>query len=98
MIRKYLEASTAHITPEDSDKLAVLVCFGGAPSTVVGHGYGYFVNVPFDEVDEVERQWTGAGLSDSFILLLRYAREKDCYWIYLDADGDIIEELITYDW
>ncbi len=98
MILNYLDISTAHVTARDSEILGSLPNHV-LPVTVTEHGYGYFVrfseDVPMEEIAEKSRE---LGLSDAFVGVLRYAKERRCFLINLDADAEQADDLPAHDW
>lgn len=98
MILNYLDVSTAHMTARDNEILAS-VPNHMLPVTVTEHEYGYFVqfseDVPMEDISEQSR---AAGLSDAFVGVLRYARERHCFLINLDADAEQVDNLPAHDW
>lgn len=92
-IYKYLDISTAHITEETDEFLRNQVkeyeC--GKP-IVYQKECGYFIHVSdkFD-MDDLE-------MPDDLRRCLEFAAEHDCYWLVLDGDAEIIDELPIYTW
>ncbi|WP_442951658.1 DUF5983 family protein [Paenibacillus sp. GYB003] len=85
----YLKLSTSHIHPKSNqwlsdDEQGVLAVFDK-------HIYGYWILVPDAEADLKD-------VPDDLQHILRFASELGCSWIMLDGDGQVIEELPTYDW
>lgn len=39
-----------------------------------------------------------AALFPNLAAILRYARDQDCRWLNLDADGEIVHSLATFAW
>lgn len=103
MISAYLCLSTAHITEKDNTLLSSLksdldtFC----AIRIVPHDYGYFIHVPnynSDAYEEMIKELLDFGLSESFILLHKYAKVNNCMWINLDRDGETIDYLQTFEW
>lgn len=84
-IRKLLDISISHITPQD----AVLLATMGAQVAATEYEYGFYVRVTSDE-DYLMDRMTNArrlGFSVPFVHLLRTAAQHDCELIMLDRDG-----------
>lgn len=96
-VRKYLDASTSHITKEDAELLD-----GPAPVPVrLNREEGAFIHVAQYEHQELEGQIVAVrkeGFSAAFARLLRFARANHCDWILLDRDADVLPGLETFDW
>lgn len=96
-VLKYLDASTAHLTREESAALGDN--FGdieqGTPR-VIAHDYGWWLNVPepglYDPAAAVRKHYPNlSGVID-------HARAHDCAWINFDQDADTIGDLPTHEW
>ena len=109
-VRKYLDLSLAHITPNDYNMLEHIAQFntlatGMFASTreeldnviVYAYEYGFFIPITDKLLDDLEKHRT-AGYSDAFIKLIKYAKEKDCKLICLDRDAEISDELERFEW
>lgn len=91
-IFKMLDLSTAHLPAE--------LCSNGLLNDVPGvlvimdGRYGYLVYVPVtnDLWDDRER------CPEPVARILRYARDHDCDYIYLDADGEVVPDLPCWEW
>ena len=89
--------STAHIAEEDNDLLCSRESrWDGEKPLHITHApaeYGYFV-------------WTGthanlvreSGFSSAFLAVLEYARDRGCRYLYLDRDGESVDDLPTFNW
>lgn len=90
MIEQYLDASTAHITRDEMDSISDWV------TRVIVHQYGAWISVP-DELDELLED-----VNDDYMPnmqnVVRYAADRHCMWVYLDADADAVPDLPTHDW
>lgn len=107
-VRTFLDVSTAHITSADDDLLrrhlpAVRSNGSARPElsilSVDGHAYGYWVAsllAPTGDLNEVDL--IAAGFSEAFVALMRHARNINVDWIKLDADGDDVEGLESFEW
>jgi len=97
-VEKFLDASTGHITYEDSNKL--LNFPEVFPSRVIVHEYGWLINVMEGNLleDEMIKPMRKDGYSESFISLIRKASEHNCWWINLDCDGGYVEDLRSHEW
>ena len=98
-IEMYLDASTGHITYEDSLKL--LDDPTSLPCRVIPHEFGWWINVPEKKLwieeliaDEIREQ----GYSEGLISMLIFARDNCCCWVNVDSDGDFVEGLKIFDW
>jgi hypothetical protein len=98
-VEKFLDASTGHITYEDSLKLLEdPVSF---PCRVIPHVFGWWINVPEMKlwVEEPMADWIREqGYSEGIISMLIFARDNNCWWVNLDRDGEQIEELEEFEW
>lgn len=91
-VYSYLDASTGHITESD---MRLLDC-KGRPRIENGiisvpHQYGAWIHCLTDQgftENDYENVRAG-GFSDSFIKLLKFAKQRNCEWINLDQDGFI---------
>lgn len=93
MIERILDASTSHVLPRDID-LAI------KHLTSYPYDCGVFVYIPYSDEgtfnDFVEKA-SGKGCSDAFINLVRKAKGCECWLLRLDADGDIMMGMSTFD-
>lgn len=87
-INKMLTISTAHISEEtakllDKDEIGIPVFNKG--------NYGWFIFVPQynDYVSYIPKDLNH---------LLTFAKDCDCDWLCLDADGEILDYLETFVW
>ena len=90
-IRNLLDLSTAHL-PEDIADTLDRVPGVTAHSTT----YGWLLWVP-DEPDHHVTE-TGEAICDVVLTIWRYARHLDCDFVLLDADGEVIDALPSWDW
>src|SRR4029453_13686608 len=98
MIGKYLDVSTGHVTKDDMELLEIAAHDSAAELPVIAEYLeGVICYVP-DDYDYSIKRMRKAGISESFIKLLAYARKHGCYLIRLDCDGDEIAELDKHDW
>jgi hypothetical protein len=104
-IYQYWDVSTTHITANDDKLLAAHVAkFEHAPrdqddypSVLYPYDGGYWLFVS-DHTDEERKQEFGArGFSDAFIGLLKFAAMRDIWWIKLDSEGNIYDDMPTFD-
>ena len=98
-IEKFLDASTGHMTYEDSLKLLDdPIAF---PCPVIPHDYGWWINVPGVKLwreEPIADQIREQGYSEDFISMLVFARDNCCWWVNLDCDGEFVEGLKNFDW
>jgi len=98
-VQKYLDASTGHITFEDSQRLCAH--HQSLPTRVIVHEYGWWINVPDKKLWEEEliaSQIQSQGYSKDFLALILFAMKRECWWINLDCDGSYIAGLNSFDW
>lgn len=99
MIYKYMDISTGNLRREDAMLLDAHISHGRSCEVrVIGHDYGYFVNVPHDDQDDIYKALVKQGFSDDFVHCLIKAYARDCYWINFDQDGFADEELPFFEW
>lgn len=95
-VRRFLDLSTAHLTPSTRDALDALP----VPSYAHPEGYGHFVYMPdIDGDHDPISEWDealAAELSD-LIAVIKLARKLGCNYILFDCDGPECDELPTYD-
>lgn len=98
-IEKFLDASTGHITYEDSLKL--LDDHEAFPSRVIPHQFGWWINVPdwaeWSELEVVLSLYR-KGYSQGMLNLLKYAAVNGCWWVNLDCDAYAVEGLDVFEW
>jgi hypothetical protein len=85
-IRKLLDISISHITPQDAALLASV----GAQVAATEYEYGFYVRVTSSDEGYLMDRMTNArrlGFSVPFVHLLRTAAQNDCELIMLDRDG-----------
>jgi hypothetical protein len=92
-IRKFLDVSTKHISPETRD---VLESGEGTGNVIFDdHGakgeYGWWIYAPEDPEDL-------QGFPDDLRAICELARQHGCSWICLDRDADEIAGLKTWEW
>ena len=94
-VYKYLDISTAHITEETEVFLWRQVQDEDGDLIVYKKECGYFIHVPCDpdELNEME-----VIIPHDLMACLRLAMENNCYWLVLDADAEVINELETFEW
>lgn len=95
-INKMLTISTAHIKPSTAKMLDEEANVGELGLTVYPKGpaeapFGYFIYI---NPDESVSQTLPEELSNALV----FATEHGCNILCLDGDGEIIEELPTFDW
>lgn len=89
-IAKMLVLSTAHLTQHVAT--AWLMQCGAGFSVYDKPDHGWFVYVP-TKPSACEGDYPRC-LTDCWAL----ARQEGCLWIMFDCDGDIVDNLPTYDW
>lgn len=105
-IDKMLTLSTAHITPHTGGLLDEYLRrrehefdgdieqnFDGC-SVYPKADYGWFIYVD----DAKDDPAVFDKLPADFAYLVDYALSHDCKWLCLDRDGDVVDDLISYDW
>lgn len=97
-VRKILVASTAHVSEETRDwldeqgRLAATHKGGRRPWPALPimtgiYGWQFYAQEEFDEALPAEVK-----------ALMTFARAEGADWVELDADGDMIEGLPTWEW
>ncbi len=82
--------STRHITPQTMQAITGLA--DNLPVVVAPTPWGAFVGV-----GEADTSDTDAPYQDLYPLF-KWAQDNDYEWIRLDADGDEVDDLPTYEW
>lgn len=90
-IYKYLDLSTAHITPETDRFLDRESQWQLSEVTVYNKERGYFVHVP-EKISEL------VNVPNDLKKCLKLAKKHGCNWLVLDGDAEIVEGLKTYEW
>lgn len=93
-IFQYLDCSTIHVTKKDMD------LFGGVSAHAILAIYTYPEGawVYVVKSDDVCNKLREIGFSEGFINVMDIAHSKGCYFIRLDCDGTIHDELKQFDW
>ena len=91
-IYKYLDISTAHITPETDEFLWKQLGDEYSELIVYRKIRGYFINVP--DLFDLEEMAMPSDLRKC----LEFAIKHNCFWLVLDGDAEVIDELETYEW
>lgn len=99
-IRKMLDLSTAHLTPEMRDELPLYGRDDGAPSWGGAAGvypteHGALVWVPDDPEESANN--ADEALPLELIVLQKYARRHGCDFILFDSDGPVDAALDTFE-
>jgi len=89
MVRKMLEASTAHLPRQVCEELGAYVGV-----TVHRFRYGWLVWVPEAPEDAAAEN----DVPEELAGLLAYAHEHGCDWVLLDQDADLVEGLPSWTW
>lgn len=93
----YLDCSTTHITEEDDDFLTDESLDTRQPTLIVERtSYGYWLHA-LDSL-ELEEATEKGSLSKNIITILTKANQMKCFWIKLDNDGFVHDDLPKYDW
>ena len=98
-IEKFLDASTGHVTYEDSLKLLNYPI--SLPCRVIPHEYGWWIKVPEKKLwrEDPRADWIREkGYSEGLISMLIFANENDCWWVNLDCDAEFVEGLKSFEW
>jgi len=100
-----LTLSTAHMTKEDDKLLSAMAKShvhepGCTALWVMYTGYGYIIRVNLDPeyVEQQDQDIIDEDLSDGILGAVRFARHHEARWLRFDRDGDIVNELPTWDW
>lgn len=95
-ITMMLVLGTGHITETTAEMLnEALRDDADFPVSLYGKGkYGWFLNVLNDLSEVEEHRW----MTPDLFQVLTFARAQGCDWVMLDRDGDIIDELPSYEW
>jgi hypothetical protein len=92
-IRKFLDLSTAHLSPSDRDHLDACAAPGSAFGVAVAKTEdGWFVYAP-DPADEVDDR----NLPPHLQVISAYARAQGCDYILFDCDAEIDPALPVFD-
>jgi hypothetical protein len=103
VIIKCLDASTGHISYDDSVLLDIAADEDPGLPIVYKYDYGYFVyTYPSIEDDiefaEILHSYEKRGFSKEFLNILKYARSLGCKYLQLDADGEIYNDFPMCEW
>jgi len=94
--QKILVLSTAHLTEEDNDFLSNEEYSENLDCVIDETPYGWMVHISKNKDElfsEVHRL-----LSENFRKAMELAFINDCDWVRFDCDGNVVEELKSYDW
>lgn len=90
MISNMITISTAHITEETAILLNDDRTVGKWGVVAYAKSvYGWFIPLVFEELTNVP---------SDLLDCIGYARDHNCSWLFLDQDGDIVDDLPIYDW
>ena len=97
-VMQYLDVSTGHLPRRERSELDAAAAvsagwhrrYGEGWPRVIGHTYGWWVNV---QIDEPERPADMPALNAT----LDFARQHNCQWINFDADAGTVDELEVYE-
>lgn len=90
-IAKILTLSTAHITPETAtalDNEPNTNQFGLSVYAKADYGWFIYIGSTIDEAFD--------HLPEDLKACIAFTKEQDCEWLCLDADGEEVDELKTY--
>jgi hypothetical protein len=93
-VRQFLEISTSHVPDSAINQPGGLNAIEGVIAYAYEHGSWLWVP---DNVDEHLRDYDDFD-SVEIEAIWRHARELDCDWVRLDADGDQEAELAVFQW
>lgn len=95
MIYKMLDISTAHYSKKTDEFLKDVVDDVQDFSLhVISTGTGVIVPATVDALDENDLDV----MPECLMTVMEYAESKDCLYIRFDRDGEIIDDLPTWDW
>lgn len=88
-VRKFLDLSTGHLSPRDRDRLTEILAdkppYGSTTSMMGDRGWLIYVS---DEPNP--EHWSGI---PALVRIIARARELDCDYVLLDADGPFDDTL-----
>lgn len=93
--------TTAHIKPDTARWLTLRSENKSFTSMIVAeYPDGYFVSQleDMDDLGEAELRLKYYDVPEELMGILRWAYRKDYPWVRLDRDGDVVDELPTFDW
>lgn len=92
-VRKFLDLSTGHLSPRDREQLTQALAQGtrNAPGNCLVGSYGWMIYAEEEPDPFTWREVPGLAA------LLARARELDCDYVLLDADGPVDETLPFFD-
>lgn len=97
-ISKVLELSTAHVSEKTAKMLdeEAETFSPEFPLVIYSKGeFGWYVVVPEDEED---REQAKELLPEDLVVVMNFAIEQDCKWIFFDRDVEPSIELPCYEW
>lgn len=95
MIYKTLDISTAHYSQETDDFLwNVVDKMQDVSFAVIPTGTGFIIPVTFPVLDKDDL----AVIPSELAFVMGYAAANGCSYIRFDRDGDIIDDLPTWEW
>lgn len=90
-VQKLAILSTAHITPETNEWLETRKFDEENGPNGGKTPYGYFLHVPGEDIP--------ADVFPKDLLdVFDFGRRHGCFYVYLDRDGEIVDELASFDW
>ena len=94
-IEKHMVFSTAHITEGDSETLEFEATTNTVPVLgVYRYEYGFYIYISPEKEDDMILEH----YSKHFLNLIKIAEKHDCKYLKLDCDGQIFNNLKTFDW
>ena len=92
-IDKVLTISSSHITLDTSGKLDVEPAFNEIPLPVYPKAeYGWWILIDSELIEDHIK------IPADLMECIKYAWKRNCKWLCLDCDGEIVPELPVYDW
>jgi hypothetical protein len=87
-IEKILVVSTCHITEEEDNFLN--------KNTKFKDPWSFILYISAEETDLYEKNYLGG--HKNLIKITSLARQLDCQWVKIDADGKVFDFLDIYEW
>jgi hypothetical protein len=99
-VHPFLDLSTGHIKRGDTTVLDNISTLPepDQPVVVLKRTHGWWIRIPALDIRATLAQCRRQGFSEMFIYMLRYAIKHECWWVHLDADAEIVDQLPLADW